>query len=461
MKIITLPPSARYSQLSGPSSIRLNNAINLRGPKALTSLVKLCRNTPGGVGELYHRDQLRDIAYGAVDHRVRAAASLLINKATAYSDINKAAVRTAALLLPKAALHVHLDGSVRPQTIFDLAKEQGIELSQISGRIPKEYTVEDIDRVVRIREVIKDFNAFLTDKFALSVAVMQTREALIRTARELVEQAYLDGCLHVEARFAPCLHTKKGLAYQTIIKSVLEGLREGEREFGISTSLILCMYRNLIDVPEFKDNPQETVEHAIFFGLPIDLAGKEDGYPVHLFRQQFELAARAGLPITIHAGEMFDTELNILAAVNMGATRIGHGIRVTDLHSVEEHLDEFKDVTFEVCPTSNEQLFCLRENDIRHHPVNRMLELGLNVCINPDNITANNTTISHELARLHETGKISLLTKNTRRLASLPRRTALAGVKAAFASVDRKASMLVEVLAYCGQIDALLELVLP
>jgi len=321
---------------------------------------------------------------------------------------------TLVQLLPKVELHYHLDGAVRPETIFDESVKQEIDLRQVSQRLPVGYTVDDIRRVTSMQEgeKITDFMAFLTDKFFLPLAVMQTRTSLERIAYEATEDGFADGLFHREIIFAPCLHTRNGLSYNLIMDSILSGLRRGANEFGISSSLRPSIYRNMVDDPEFADHPLKTVEAAIRardtynddIRIALDLVGHEAPYPPsdERYKAAFDLAIGQKLLMSIHAGEQPGTAGNVFYAFdNLDVRRIGHGIDVMTLDLSPDQIGQLKKCTFELCPSSNVMLGNT-SGGFEGYPLMKMLELGLRPTVSTDDATVFGTTLTNEFLRLEE-----------------------------------------------------------
>ncbi|MFH1709963.1 MAG: hypothetical protein ABH860_02685 [bacterium] len=341
--------------------------------------------------------------------KVSRAASLLL------SDHTKNSRNKMIQLLPKIELHYHLDGSVKRETIFDLSKTQKIDLSKTSGRLPAGYTVEDIRKIVSMQPGEKldpsKFMEFLTDKFLLPLVVMQTPEALERIAYEAMEDAYLDGIFHREVIFAPCLHTGQGLSYGEVTDAIVAGLLKGEKEFGVTSSLRPSIYRDKVAVKGFEDHPLKTVDAILRarekYGdqieIALDLVGFEAPFPPEDQRYQLAImkAAKNGVPLSLHAGEMPGTRDNVFTAVTaFEAKRVGHGIYAIFGGVSPWELAALKNVVFEVCPTSNVLLG--NTGEMKSHPIARMDQMGLKVTVNTDDATVFNITLSEEFKKLEE-----------------------------------------------------------
>jgi adenosine deaminase len=297
--------------------------------------------------------------------------------------------------LPKVDLHFHLDGSVRPSTIKEIALAEGIKL-------PAEE-VEQLASFLQVKESCNDLSEYLST-FELPVLCLQTAQALERVAYEAVEDASKQNIKYLEIRFAPQLHTDKGLTLEEIVSSVLAGMKNAGEAFGVRARLLLTCLRS-----HSLEKTTEVVETARkFLGqgvVGVDLAGDEAGYPPQLHREAFRLAHRYDIPITVHAGEAAGAENIREAIVNMHAKRIGHGVRLREnrelLHAVKKN-----QIALEMCPTSNVQTKAV--SSWREHPIREYYDHGILVTVNTDNTTVSNTTITQEYEKLVQLYQFSL-----------------------------------------------------
>lgn len=318
-------------------------------------------------------------------------------------------------LFPKVELHTHLDGSVRVPHIAEMAERQRIDLRTAIPELPVGYTLDDIRRyaVLGDENTGEDFERFLIQRFALPLSVLQTASGLELAAFYLVEQAYRDGVLHIEARFAPVIHQRNHLRYDEIIDAVYRGLKRGEKYFGVTSSIILCLYRNLASV--FPNHFELTAKAAIdaaarygdTMGVGIDIAGKEIGFPPKEARYAYWMTRNTPVFRTVHAGEMSHTLHYVeQAMVYLRPHRIGHGNQlVSALDGGEGAMEVFlrllEGVTLELCPTSNVQLKST-EGGLVNHPLFRLHRAGFKVTINPDNRTISETSMTDEFSRVVE-----------------------------------------------------------
>ncbi|MBB5079410.1 adenosine deaminase [Nonomuraea endophytica] len=281
-------------------------------------------------------------------------------------------------------LHCHLDGSVRPATVAGLAREQGLTLD----RPVRDLVVAPAD--------CGSLSRYLT-YIDLPLQVLQTPGALRRAARELVEDWSADGVGHGEARFAPQLHGRRGMTLDEAVTAVAEGLAEGSKTTGVRTGLLLCCLRH--QSPDESLAVAETAVRRRDVVSGLDLAGDERLYPAAPHRPAFDLAHRADLPCTVHAGEAAGAASVWEAVDVLGARRIGHGVRCAEDHALLERL-RADHITLEMCPTSNVQTGAVPS--LAEHPATRLLAQGLAVTIGTDARTTSATSLDLEFARLRE-----------------------------------------------------------
>ena len=284
-------------------------------------------------------------------------------------------------------LHLHFDGSLLPRTVLELAQEQGILLP---AKEPDELKL-----FLTAPESCESLNEYL-EKFDLPLKVLQTREAVRKAMYILVSSLKEQGMLYAEIRFAPQLHTKKGLTQERVVQAALLGMQEALAGSFFRCKLILCCMRG-------ADNREENLltvrTAAAFLGrgvAALDLAGAEALYPTEEFAEVFSLARELGVPFTIHAGEADGPE-SIEAALSFGASRIGHGVRAAEDPELLARLKE-QQIPLEMCPSSNVQTKAVPS--LSQHPVLEFLRQGLCVTVNTDNMTVSDTTIEKEFGLL-------------------------------------------------------------
>lgn len=290
--------------------------------------------------------------------------------------------------LPKTDLHVHLDGSLRLQTMLDLAEDQGLTL-------PAD-TPEGLAAALHCGENTGSLVEYLK-AFDVTLQVLQTEDALHRVAYELAEDAAAENVRYIEVRYSPMLHTRRGLRLTTVVEAVLAGLWDAQKDHGIVANVILCGIRNI--------SPESSVEMAQLAVayknrgvVAFDLAGAEYDYPAKHHVKAFKLVHNNNIAVTIHAGEAYGPASVHQALHVCGAHRIGHGCRLREdgdlLHYVNDHR-----IALECCPSSNVQTGAVR--DLRTHPLKLYHDLGLRVTVNTDNRLITNTSVSRELWLCH------------------------------------------------------------
>jgi len=330
--------------------------------------------------------------------------------------------RERLLALPKAELHVHLDGSLRPSTMLELASECGVTLPA-----SEPLGLANVMRVADSRGLV----AYL-EKFAITLSLMQTPGALERTAYELAEDSAKENIRYLEVRYSPVLHTEKGMSLEEAVAAPSRGLARAEADFGIRTGLIICGIRSFD--PSVSLRLAELAVDCRDQGVvAFDLAGAEAGNPAREHRDAFQYAAKHNLGLTIHAGEG-DGARSIAQAIHeCHARRIGHGTRLLEDPALEAFVNDFR-IPLEVCLTSNVQTRVA--STFPEHPFRRYFDAGLVVTLNTDNRLFSGTTLTDEywLAHQHlgfgweELTEVSLL-----------------GFQAAFLPYEAKVNLLQEV----------------
>ncbi len=291
--------------------------------------------------------------------------------------------------LPKVLLHEHVDGGLRPSTLFELCQRQGIALPAADAQALGRWMQANADS--------GSLEQYLAG-FALTVAAMASAEGCERVAFEAAEDARLDGCVLAEFRMAPLLLEPYGMSGDEVVAALVRGLRRS----ALASGLIVCAMRT--------DPPADTLRaaqlaaryaHAGVVGF--DLAGAERGFPPLDHAGAFTAAGDAGLGLTCHAGES-DVGARVLEAATLGVSRIGHGINIMkgDAHDVANRVAEARDrgLHFEVCPTSNVHTGAFPS--IAAHPIRAMFEAGLSVSCSTDNRLMSGVTLSGELQAIHE-----------------------------------------------------------
>jgi len=291
--------------------------------------------------------------------------------------------------LPKTDLHVHLDGSLRIQTILDLAREQGVKLpaDTLEGLRP---FVEIGDECASLVEYLKVFD--------ITLSVMQTREALVRTAFELAEDSARENVRYLEVRYSPILHQQKGMTLHSIVQAVLEGLAAAERRYPIKTGVILCGIRHIS--PDLSNKLADlTVAFKNKGVVGFDLAGAEEDFPAKTHKEAFGRVLANNINCTLHAGEAYGPE-SIHQAIHLcGAHRIGHGVRLIEDGDLLNYVNDHR-IPVECCPSSNVQTKAVGR--MQDHPIRLFYDLGLRVTVNTDNRLVTGTTVSQEYKVIHD-----------------------------------------------------------
>lgn len=287
-------------------------------------------------------------------------------------------------------LHLHLDGSLRPETVWELAKEQGI-------RLPAK-TLEEVRFQMEVPEDCRTLDEYL-ERFDLPLMVLQQADALERVAFELTEDLAKEGVTYAEIRFAPQLSIKGGLTQDEVVEAAIRGAKRGMEAYPqIRVGLILCCMRG--DSNEALN--LQTVETArSYLGdvvCAVDIAGAEALFPTENFRSVFNKVREYRLPMTIHAGEAAGPD-SIRAALSFGTKRIGHGVTcVEDPELVKQLIAE--GIVLEVCVTSNYQTQAVPS--VHSHPIRRLFDAGVHVTVNSDNMTCSKTNILREIGILKD-----------------------------------------------------------
>lgn len=289
--------------------------------------------------------------------------------------------------MPKVELHIHLDGSVRPETIIELAKRQ--------GKQPPASSIDQLHQMMSAPVDCQNLNQYLST-FDVVLPYMQTKDALETIAYELIEQVAAHHVKYIEVRYAPQLHRAEGLSVADTYEAVINGLQRGEKQFGVIARCIgICLRGHT------AEQNMEVIEQSVHFlgkGLvAVDLAGAEALYPPQLYKQHFVRAQQLSLPITIHAGEAAGAESIEIAIRQLGASRIGHGIRLQDDEVLLEEV-KARGITLECCPISNMQTKACESWG--QYPLISYLNQGLKVTVNTDNLTVSQTDLTKEFEML-------------------------------------------------------------
>lgn len=286
--------------------------------------------------------------------------------------------------LPKAELHCHLDGSVRPATLLDLAAEQGVAMPRA--------TPEALGDYMRVDDA-RDLEEYL-ERFDVTLSVMQTGAALERIAYELAVDAAAEGVRYLEVRYAPILNTRGALDLDGAVEAAVAGLARAERDADVVARVIVCALRN--QPPELAmDAARLAVAHRGRGVVGFDLAGGEAGHPATRFVRAFEHARSHDLACTCHAGEGAGADSVRDAVHGCACDRVGHGTRIIEDPSLLDYLVDRR-LCVECCLTSNVQTRAAPS--YAAHPFRTYFDRGLNVALNTDNRLMSGTTLVDEYA---------------------------------------------------------------
>ena len=325
--------------------------------------------------------------------------------------------------LPKTDLHCHLDGSLRLDTVLDLAKQQKVKLptfdrGELFGLLYAGEHVESLDDYLRA--------------FDITLSVLQQEHALERVAYELAVDAHAENVRYIEVRYSPLLHVREGLRPSQVVEAVLRGLRTAKRELGIRYGVILCAIRSLPPEQSLR-----IAELCVAFKnrgvVGFDLAGSEINFPAKVHRAAFQLVIDNNINCTAHAGESFGPDSVHQAIHKCGAHRIGHGTRLVESGDLLNFVNDHR-IPLAVCPSSNVQTRAAASWSA--HPVDFFVDYGLRVTINTDNRLMSDTTVTKELLLCHRYFGWSLATI---------KEIIISGFKSAFMPYREKADLVAEI----------------
>ena len=295
--------------------------------------------------------------------------------------------------LPKVLLHEHLDGGLRPQTVIDLAVENGYTGLPFSH--PEELAVW-FHRGAQRGSLPEYLEGFMH-----TCGVMQTRSAIERVAFEFIEDMYHDGVVYAECRFAPCFHLERGLTPEAVVQAAIDGFNRGQEKYGVGWGLILCGMRHLTDSLEWAELAISFRHRGV---VGFDLAGEEAGYPPKKHVAAFEAIQRANFYSTLHAGEAFGVASIWQALQLCGAHRLGHATRLTDdmtivdgkivkLGTLAQYILDRR-IPLEMCLSSNVHTGAVRS--MAEHPFRLYFERGFRVTLNTDDRLMSDTSMTKE-----------------------------------------------------------------
>src|SRR5262244_1696369 len=301
--------------------------------------------------------------------------------------------------VPKVLLHDYLDGGLRPGTVLELARETGY------NGLPADNEEELTQRLTEGAH--RGHLEIYLDAFRHTVGVMQTPEALRRVAAECAEDLAADGVVYAEVRFAPELHTERGLSLDEVVQAVLDGFRQGSAGRGITVYALLTAMRTAARSLEIAELAVRYRDRGV---AGFDIAGAEAGWPPSRHLDAFQYIKRENFHITIHAGEGFGLPSIWEALQWCGAERLGHGVRIIDdivtesdgaarLGRLASYIRDRR-IPLEMCPTSNVHTGAARS--IKEHPIGLLRALSFRVTVNTDNRLMSGVSLASEFAALCE-----------------------------------------------------------
>lgn len=287
--------------------------------------------------------------------------------------------------MPKVELHCHLDGSLRPETMLDIAHEHGITLPRQDPEELRSYM--RADNVSDLADYLHRFDA--------TISILQTAAAIERVAYELIEDASQDGLRYIEVRNAPHLNIRGGLTVDEVLEATMRGLARGEREFGTIARFITCSLRHW-DPSRSLEAAHAAVRHKNSGVVGFDLAGPEVDFSAADHAAAFAYAREHFLQVTCHAGEAAGPVSVETALFDCNVSRIGHGVRSEEEPALLDYIRD-SGITLEMCPTSNEQTHAVAS--YAQHPLKRYLDSGVRVTINTDSRLISGVTLTQEYVR--------------------------------------------------------------
>lgn len=291
-------------------------------------------------------------------------------------------------------LHLHIDGSIRVDTVWQLMKQQKFDFA---------ISKSELKTLIHVPSDCGSLNEYL-ERFKLPLKVLQTPQAIERVSYELIVDLANLGMEYSEVRFAPQLSLLNGYTQEDILKAAISGIKQAEKDVkNFKTGLIICMMRGKRNEELNWESLRLAKKYLGNYVCALDIAGGEALYPTRNYRKILKEAKSLGLPLTIHAGEA-GTKEDLEVALDVKTDRIGHGI-LSIKHSdiIERIIDN--NITLEVCLSSNLQTKAVKS--IEEHPVRELFDKGVRIALSSDNLTVSNTNIINEFNLLKEKLKFS------------------------------------------------------
>ncbi|KAL4790437.1 adenine deaminase [Aspergillus venezuelensis] len=346
--------------------------------------------------------------------------------------------------LPKCEHHVHLEGCLDAPLIFTLAAKNNVNLPDPASN-PAYANVETLTARYGHFSSLDDFLHF----YFIGMTVLKKKSDFADLAWSYFSKAKQDGVHHAEVFFDPQVHMERGVSYRDIVDGYVDGCKRAERELGISTRLIMCFLKHLpfesakklYDISLAEGDLDLNDGNPIIHGLGA--SSSEVGPPKDLFRDIYLDAKDHGINLTAHAGEEGDPSY-IKAALDMGATRIDHGIRLVEDPELTKRVVD-NDVLFTVCPVSNVQLKCV--NNVGEVPIRKFLDAGVKFSINSDDPAYFGAYILECYLAVQESFGLSVQEWKT---------IAENGVKGSWIGEERRTELLGEIEAHVKMFDGVL-----
>jgi len=279
---------------------------------------------------------------------------------------DKTALKALARALPKAELHLHIEGSLEPELLFELAQRNQVEIPFDS--------VEAVRQAYEFSK-LQDF----LDIYYQGMNVLRTEDDFYDLTYAYLQRVAADNVVHAEIFFDPQAHTERGISFDTVMRGITRALGDGERELGVSSYLIMCFLRHLDEADALKTLEQAEPWLAHIIGVGLD--SSELGHPPSKFRTVFEKARAAGLKCVAHAGEEGPPDYVREALDLLQVDRLDHGNRAMEDAALISRLAQDQ-ITLTVCPLSNLKLCVVHE--MTGHPIKAMLQAGLEATVNSD-----------------------------------------------------------------------------
>jgi len=286
--------------------------------------------------------------------------------------------------LPKAELHIHIEGSLEPELMFELSKRNKIEIPY--------KNIEDVKKAY----AFTDLQSFL-DIYYASANVLITKKDFYDLTHSYILKCVENNIIHTEIFFDPQTHTRRGVSFQTVISGIKEALEDAKEKYGITSHIIMCFLRHLS-----QEDALKTFEEALSFKdyiIGIGLDSSELGNPPSKFEEVFKKAKDEGFKLVAHAGEEADVSYIFEALDLLKVERIDHGVQSVKSMQLMNRLKE-EQIPLTVCPNSNIELKVFE--NYKEHNIKELLDFGLNITVNSDDPAYFKGYLNHNFINLYE-----------------------------------------------------------